>query len=200
MRGASRILGLVVGLTLAGCASARTSTTISGTGFSSNRVSLDVPLKVDAKLTVGEATYGDVLRRMGPPAAIGDFPDSGEFAFLYDHIEAYEWLIKLSYQNVQGTYARGTGKHQTMLIVFEPNGVLLSCTPVDRKLYLGWGLTVGSSLTPHLFFGFRDYLAKDTTLQRWGADLLDPRGKRVVIGSGQGFLYAPTQTTSFGQD
>ena len=38
------------------------------------------------------------------------------------------------------------------------------------------------------------------SLQRWGADLLDPRGKRILIGSGQGFLYAPTQTTSFGED
>ncbi len=171
-----------------------------GTGFHLHRVDLDRPVEIDARLTPDVATYGDVLHRLGPPAAVGGFEESGRFAFLYDHLHVFEWMGKLSYQNVQATYSRGTSKQHALLVVFSPDGKLDSSAPMERKAFLGWGFSAGHSATPELFFRFRDYLAKDTKLLRWGADLLDPRGKRILIESGKGLLYTPGQSVTFGED
>jgi hypothetical protein len=110
-------------------------------------VEVGIPLAVDGEpFLAGKAHYGEVLKRMGPPAMIAS--RSGGFTFLYEYARVAEKQLSLSPTGDESPVpqifnlvtATAQAHRETYLLQFDSEGVLRSQRHDSRDEALGGGV------------------------------------------------------------
>jgi hypothetical protein len=178
----------------------------TGSGCTVIRQSYDVPSGESALLEKGRTHYRDVLRALGPPAALSALGDG--MVFLYEDADLTESQLGLNirYRDtpvLKFVVGRGHADRGAAVLVFDRAGLVRTAYRQDwtQPLGTGLGLQVVVAVVPVTDPGGLD---RSPAVHEWGAMLLEPElpvalNRQSSLDTGQGGLEQTGPLLSAGQ-
>jgi hypothetical protein len=148
----------------------------SGCASLEKRFGEPLPLERFAEVETG-CHYSTILQRFGPPMRMTALPSGMAFQYEYVRIDERQFGITLPGaigKWLKAVFASADAKVETMLFIFDDEGVLLGADPETYTADAGAGFSMTLIFSIGSLTDTSDYEASADSAMTWGLGLTDP--------------------------